>query len=536
MSESEAASTTPEPADVPELPPEQDEPPRVDPVASDRASVVVVEPNEDISTICGRIDTAPTYAVVVHAPGGNRDLSREIGIRRLRRHAEESGRTIAIATPSFSLASRARQVRIPVARKPEHVRWDSGGRVVVRLGRSSIVIPPLGRYLQALAVLAVGLAVAGALIAVGPSARVVVFPPTETLETTITVTASPNFEEVDVAALRLPAQQVSSSRTVTLAVPTTGSVMVGAESAVVTVTVYNDGDEDVELPSGTVFTAAGNAPSFELQEDVTIPAGGQLVVTGHALSPGTRGNVGPGTITGIADNSSPTLRAENLGTGGGGTDEPARAVAAADVITIRQLANELSVVNAIKATIVEDRPHDAVFLDTATVEVESGQPSDAPGTVADVLVMDVRVSVTALAVVSDVLDRLAIAVLREGQPGEFIPGSVSAVETGARQFDPEREVIQTELVLRGEFARGFSSSDVESAVSGRSMDSARAVLAERYGIEDAQIDVTPGWAPRIPRFGFRIDVELRVRDDADGAGTTNANATTAASTATPAGD
>jgi hypothetical protein len=102
--------------------------------------------------------------VVVHAPGGNRELSREIGMRRLKKHAEDSGRTVAIATPSINLASRARQVRIPCARKPEHVRWDSAGRVVVRLGRSSVLIPPLGRYLQVLLIAAVALAVVGVVI------------------------------------------------------------------------------------------------------------------------------------------------------------------------------------------------------------------------------------------------------------------------------------------------------------------------------------------------------------------------------------
>jgi hypothetical protein len=206
------------------------------------------------------------------------------------------------------------------------------------------------------------------------------------------------------------------------------------------------------------------------------------------------------------------LRVENLGNGGGGSDGPAAAVDAADIVAIRALANQLAVVNAIKATIVEDRPHDAVFLDTATVEVTAGQPSDVPGALADILVMDVRVSVTAFAVVSDVLDEVARAVLSEGERGEFIPGSVSAVETGARQYDANSQTIETELLLRGEFARDVSSDDIESAVSGRSSASARAVLAERYGIEDAQIDVTPGWAPRLPRFGFRIDVELRARD------------------------
>ena len=516
MSDSEATpapAPEPESSGAPETPPQSPQPagqPR--PRDADYASVVQIDRNEDVATICGRIEAAPTYAVVVHAPGGNRELSREIGIRRLKRHAEESGRTIAIATSSWALASRARTVRIPVARKPEHVRWDSGGRMVLRLGRASILIPPLGRYIQGLAVVLAVLAVVALAFTMGPSASIVAYPPTETVERTVLIVASPDFPSVNLESLQVPAQNVTNTRTVTLAVPATGTQTVGSEFAVVTVTIYNDGDEDITVPEGTRFSTSGPAPEFELQDEEEIPAGGQRAVAAYAVEPGTVGNIGPGTISGIVDSESDDLRAENLGNAGGGKDGPATAVSTADVITIRDLAENLAVVESIKRTLVEDRPHDAVFLDTAGVEVELGEPSPPPGTIADVVVMDVRVTVTALAVVSSVLDAVAASVLAEGQTGEFIPGSVSAVETGARQFDAETRMIETELLIRGEFARNLSRSDIEAAVSGKSKSGAVATLSERYGIDDVELDLTPGWAPRLPRFGFRLDVELRTRD------------------------
>jgi hypothetical protein len=276
-----------------------------------------------------------------------------------------------------------------------------------------------------------------------------------------------------------------------------------------------------------MFAASGQAPDFELVDEAEIAASGQLAVTAKAREPGVRGNIEPGTITGFLDSEIEGLRAENLGNGGGGADGPASAVASADVINIRELANNLAVVESIKRTMIEDRPHDAVFLDTAGVEVTLGDPSPPPGTLSDVLVMDVHVTVTALAVVSSVLDEIAIAVLSEGQTGEFIPGSVSAVETGARQFNSETRTIETELLIRGEFARNLSGSDIESAVSGKSEMAAMATLSERYGIDDVELDVSPGWAPRLPRFGFRIDVELRTRDGATAVEESPDTATTA---------
>src|SRR5690606_21195862 len=100
-----------------------------------------IERAEDVAGVCGRLDTAPTWAIVIHAPDGNRQLSTELGMRRLLRHAEESGRMVAVATRSSSLASRARGLGVPVARKPDHIRWDAPGRVVWRLGGMSIAAP-----------------------------------------------------------------------------------------------------------------------------------------------------------------------------------------------------------------------------------------------------------------------------------------------------------------------------------------------------------------------------------------------------------
>jgi hypothetical protein len=167
----------------------------------------------------------------------------------------------------------------------------------------------------------------------------------------------------------------------------------------------------------------------------------------------------------------------------------------------------------VRETLIADRPHDAIFLNTADVSIEMGEPSERPGTLANVVLLDVRVTVTALAVVSETLDEVARAVLRGEQAGEFIPGTVTAIETGANQVDDESGVVRADFLLRGEFARDVTSHGIESAVKGRSPEGARSTLAERYGIDDSEVRVSPGWAPRLPRFGFRIDVEMRSRLD-----------------------
>lgn len=478
------------------------------------ASVVRIERHEDIATVCGRLDTAPSYAVVIHAPGGNRALSREIGMRRLLRHADETGKVIAFATSNGALSSRARALSIPVARKPEHVRWDSGGRVVWRLPGRSIAVPALGRLVQVAFLFGIAVVFVGLLFTMLPFATVVVYPPTETIDRTVVVTASTSIEEPDLEALRVPATEVTSSRLVTIAVPTTGSAQVGTVPAQVTLTVTNTTAQSVTIPAGTQATNESESITFEIPEEVTLVAGETAAVAGVAVQPGEEGNIPPETITKFADSEFALIRVTNAGNAGGGASEPRPAVDAEDVQRLRDTAAALGTADSIRATIVSDRPGDAIFLDSAQATVDMGEPSSFIGELADIVTMEIAVTVTALAVVAEVLDEIAVAALQPGAGnGEFVPGSVRAVETGARKVEDESGTYTTEFLVRGEFARGVDSAGIEDAVKGASAEGARSALASDYGIEDAEVDLSPGWAPRLPRFGFRIDVELRARPD-----------------------
>ena len=177
-------------------------------------------------------------------------------------------------------------------------------------------------------------------------------------------------------------------------------------------------------------------------------------------------------------------------------------------------------------------------MGTATGKVEIGEARPAVGTPADVVLLDVTVKLSALAVLEGTLEEVARQVLggRAGK-GEFVPGTVRAVETGARQLDADTATIRTELRVQGELARGVTSAAIKDAVKGKTAEGARSTLSGRYGIQDADVRLS-GWAPRLPRFGFRIDVNLAAREATNGSGFSLPNGTTAnATTATtpPAG-
>ena len=476
------------------------------------ASVVLVGRREDIAAICGRVDAAPTFAVVIHAPNGNRQLATELGMRRLARHVAESGKVVGIATPVASLASRARLVGIPVSRRPEHVRWDAGGRRVFRLIGRSIAFPALGSYVQLLFIALVAVFVAVGLLFLGPSSKVVAYPPTETLSEVVTVIASTGQDSFDAQNLLVPATSVSATRTVTLAVPTTGRVSVGTVPSMAVVTITNTGGTEFTIPAGTVLLGGADGPRFLLDAATKVPAGGVASVACTAEKPGVAGNVVAGALAAWVDTRFLTLKVTNSLPATGGLNEEKPAVDARDIAAIKALAAGLEKSGVLKSGLIQARPHDAVFLRTAETNVNYGDPSAPAGSPAEFLLLDVHVEIKALAVVESTLDEVARVVLRpSGRIGEFVPGSVIAVETGARQVDTDSGVIRTELRLQAEFARDVVVGELKGAVKGKSVSGARSTLAERYGIQDAEVTVFPGWAPRLPRFDFRISVELKTR-------------------------
>lgn len=502
----------------------------------DPASVVLVDRADELAAICGRVDGSPAWAVVIHAPEGNRQLSTELGMRRLLHHASESGKTVAIATRSSALSSRARELNIPVARKPHLLRWDAGGKRVVRIGRLSLAAPSIGRYVQIGIIAGVAMVGIFLLLTMAPSATVTAFPPTETVTEVVTVAASEGRTEISLETMEVPASRVTGEQTFTLAIKTTGSALVGVVPAKAAVTIANSTQAAVAVGAGSVLLAGPERLRFLLDEAVTVPAGGSMPVSATAERPGPAGNVGAGLIANWEAPRLQFLKVTNPAPAAGGLSEPRPAVDSKDVLALKDLARSLEGSEAMRAKLAESHPRDAIFLDTAESKAEFGDARPAVGTPAALVLLDVKVKLSALAVVEGTLELLARQVLAgRSADGEFIPGSVTAVETGARHTDAETGAIRTELRLQAELARGVTSEAIRGAVKGKSESRAKSTLAQRYGIQDVEVRLS-SWAPRLPRFGFRIHVGLAARAPTLAAGLPSPNGTIASTTAaaTPA--
>ncbi|MEO6398832.1 MAG: baseplate J/gp47 family protein [Tepidiformaceae bacterium] len=505
------------------------------PDGANLASVVLIDRREDIAAICGRVDMAPTYAVVIHAPDGNRQLSTELGMRRLQRHAEESGKLVAIATGAVNLAGRARLAGIPVARRPQEVRWDAGGRRVIRFFGRSIALPSLGRYAQfalvALALVGLGLLA----LTMAPATTVTAYPHLESLTQVVTVTGSRTQQGIDSAALAVPIQDVSGTQTVTLTVPTTGKVAVGILPAKAAITITNPTAAAIALPAGSVVLGGPAFLPYVTDAALTVPPGGTATATVTAEQRGIAGNLAAGALTGWLDAKLRTMTVTNPAAAVGGTTEERPGVAPADLAAVTALAEAFGKSDAARQALIALRPGDAIFLHTAKTTISLGSPSAEVGSAADFLLLPVTAKVEAAAIVATNLQQLARLVLQPtGSHGEILADSVSGVETGTAATDATSGDVRTELRLRASFARNVTAEDIKEAVKGISEDGAKSTLKSRYGIQDVDVETTPSWAPRLPRFDFRITARLAARTPAAEPSPRKSNDNTPAAGSTPA--
>jgi hypothetical protein len=471
------------------------------------ARVVQVSAADDVGTICGRIDLAPTAAVVLKVPRSNRALSTELGMRRVSHFAAENGKAVAIATHSGTIATQARKAGLPVSRNPRRVRWENRRRSVPYTA-GLLRIPSLRGLLRLTAFAAIAVVIGALILSALPQGTVTVAPPSTQLTRTLAVTASPERDAIDFEDLALPAREVFTTHRLTLAVPTTGTALVGVEPAQMIVAITNPTGTAVSVPEGATLLGGPAYFPFHVAATTEVPAGATVTQLAVASRPGVQGNLAAGTNWGWYEEDLRVLQAVNPEAAGGGTSVERPGVTAADINKALEQARALAGVASLKQRIVDERPHDLVLLGTANVTVDTGEPP-AAGTEGDILLLDVNVTVRAYAVLADTLERLALHFLPlEEEGGTLLPGTITASEPQPQPYLGGEALVRTNLVLSADVAEGFTKSDVKKLIRGKSPEVAQALLAERYKAAPLEVTKWPSWAPFLPRFDFRMTINV----------------------------
>ncbi len=204
-------------------------------------AVVVLERDDSLPAICGKLDAAKLPRVAVLVPRGNIELSTEVGVRLLLRHADWAGKEIVLVTrrPSIRQMAHAEGLRyvgslqrLPFARRTRSL-----------LGGLELPVPAISTVAWLAGGFATLAIIAFVLLWYLPSATVTLYPPTAQVSQEQSLSLDPIANRVDAVNDVVPGDRRSVSVTRTVMIPATGSANVEQTAGdPVTVPAVSDAD------------------------------------------------------------------------------------------------------------------------------------------------------------------------------------------------------------------------------------------------------------------------------------------------------
>jgi hypothetical protein len=273
----------------------------------------------------------------------------------------------------------------------------------------------------------------------------------------------------------------------------------------------------VPVIAGTRLTTASGI-AFITGQTVSVPratVSGTRITHGsastpvQAVTPGVAGNVAAGAIVRVpADLAAAQVTVSNAQPTTGGTHTVTPIVQQSDIDgaeTAMMATLNGDFQDAVTAP--EAAPSGAtLFAISAKLGISIFSPDPQAMVGQEVASFELNASATGTAVVADMAAVGGLAKSRVDQAVDtgftLVDGSVTTA-FGAPVL--RGDTIQVPVTANARQARKLDESSLRAAIKGKSVEDAKAYLAQ-FGV--VQISVSPGWASTMPAFDFRIDFHL----------------------------
>lgn len=367
-----------------------------------------------------------------------------------------------------------------------------------------------------------------------PSATIEFVPAVETWSTTLPVVVDPSARKPDAATGRIPGRWVVKEATDTRQASATGKRVVPDGKAGGDAVFTNRSERQVSVPKGTIVSGAG--VRFATQMDVVVPPTltvgpqkrlgvGRVAVIAEVG--GTAGNLDRGKIASIEGPLAGQLDVQNDQTLRGGTERTVVFVSADDRRKLLETAQKGAIDNLaaqVKSLSIDPTKEIAVPLGVVGTPITvpgaqgpgvveatfSKAENDEAASVSVTVKARYAVTVFETAAAQQVALSGATTMLAQQRPGfapTGAPARAGTPEIGS--VDATTGQVQMRLRVDATVAPVVSVSELRSAVAGRPIEEARAVLARVTGIASYRLTSWPEWSWKqtLPALGWRIGVK-----------------------------
>lgn len=498
-----------------------------------KTTLIQLERFDDVVSTRDKISWVKSSRVVLVWPRRGRILRNPLDLKLLDRTCHDCGAQLALVTRDRLVISNASQLGIPIFHSIDAAQKISWHRSQVQLktgkisrntpqdlnvlrekskkGESFFEHPSLWvRWVSLLS----GTAAFFVLLALFiPSASIKITMPTQEQKMNIPLRASPEILTPDLGG-GIPAGSILTAVEGEKQAFPSGSLNLPAVSALGEVQFTNLTENEILIPAGTIVrTSLDPAVRFATTAAATAAAGiGEtIIIPIQAVRPGLSGNLEVETINAVEGNLGLDLLVINLQPTMGGSDQSTSIATEADYEELRgELLNEMrqTATIQIEQMLSQDEQllADSVQMETVLKEVRD----PAVGIPSDQISLKLEAQFSGWKVQRSDIQKICISILDANLPDEYS----SAADTLQMEEIGNPQWVNGQIVWNIEAVRlirqTISDQAVLASISGIDIPDANRKLAQALGLEaDPQIQVWPGFWPRLPYLTMRMDLELK---------------------------
>jgi len=511
---------------------------------SKRPEYIQLAANEDVNSIRDRLTFIRGTRILLIWPEQGTALTRKLDLVLVQREAKRRAIQIALVTHDEQVLQNAADLGMSTFEtigESERGRWKRG-RSRLFTSRddrpddapepeelmdvaSRIKTPKRVRWWRAAlsrtAILIVMIAVlGGTAYIVLPSATVSLQLSQDILQSEVNLTADPNARDVDVERRVIPATILRATVQSTGTVETTGRESLPDTAAIGVVVFTNLTTSAITLPIGTtVSTTTGTPIYYKTMEEKRLPGGTnqtvEVPIQAVEGSTGTQGNVEAGLINTVVGDLASRVSARNLTPTTGGESRSYNLVTQED--HDRLLAIVRGQIQSSAYTEMQQSLTDTQTIVIETIRIPAnGERKDwttfskLVGASADVLTLDMRATVEALAIDDRFARQIVLADLAARQPiGLYlVPESFQYTRGSVIETRPDGTVVLS-ASGQGIVAGELNTIKMQESIAGRSVAETQTIIARLVSLAPgttAQITLVPDWLPHMPLLAVRIQI------------------------------
>ncbi len=510
--------------------------------------IIPLQSEDDIISICDRLDWAHDSQVVFVLPDDGGILREGLDLVRLLRKADNNRIEIGLITHDIEITRQAKGLGVPTFGTIQQAKSNRRGWWRGKRRHELVGLPTNGdsrfddqpdrmdlwdkeeahkrisprsmrrkwalRYLAILLFFVVIALLVVTFSYIVPTATVTLYPDSLPLHIEQTIVADPNVDAVNYAQYLVPGRILSVTTAWEAETQTTGSTDVPEAPARGMVVFVNQVAQAVTIPTGTrVSTSDGSNIVYQTVADATLPdtVGSTAEVQIIAIEPGPQGNVPESLINRVEGTLATQVEVRNLAPIEGGGNRSTAAVTAEDREALR--AQVMQYLQAAALAEMADEVTVREFLtpdSLRVVNIINETYSHDVGEQADRLTLQMQVGFEGTAVNTTESSGIAFEALSILIPEGFalVPDSIRFESGTVTAVDDDGRVTFS-MIAEGRASAELDVSKQIEAITGQEPETAVTYLNQRLPLrEPTTIETWPVWFDRVPYLTTRIETEI----------------------------